>query len=220
MDESRELSREEIEGLAAIGLAHDFWRGQWATVEEAHIHRPPHRIRRISDGEMFVVNVKVTRIMLQELRSGFAIERIVERLTDPGELRVGHWVGTEVHYRDIADLLGPRYDEWCAAVDDKAQWIESQISADGFATVLAKYASFAALVAPHWWSGPDWPAMVDAFLDVTDEPPPGLPTGLRDRQVVRGMLLDRPDLLGAEALEWCVSKGLRQALGPPEGTNG
>jgi hypothetical protein len=57
--------------------------------------------------------------------------------------------------------------------------------------------------------------MVDAFLDVIDEPPPGLPTGLRDPEVVRRMLLDRPDLLGAEALEWCVHQGLREALVPP-----
>jgi hypothetical protein len=68
----------------------------------------------------------------------------------------------------------------------------NQISEDGLGDVLAKYANFAALVAPHWWSGPDWAAMVDAFLDVIDEPPPGVPPALRDREVVRGMLLNDP----------------------------
>lgn len=209
MIKPRELSRGEVEGLAAIGLAHDFWRGQWATVEQAHIHRPPHRIRRISDGEMFAANIKVTRIILQVLRSGFDLERIVEWLTDPSELRVGQWDGTEVRYRDVADLLGPYYDEWCTAVRDQAESISNQISEDGLGEVLAKYANFAGLFAPHWWSGPDWPAMVNAFLDVVDEPPPGLPPGLRNREVVRGLLLDKPDLLGTEALEWFVRQGLR-----------
>jgi hypothetical protein len=86
---------DSVLGLAAIVLAHDFWRGQWGTVEDAHIHRPPHRIRRISDGEMFAANIKVTRIILEELRSGFDLHRIVERLTDPSELRVRHWDGTK-----------------------------------------------------------------------------------------------------------------------------
>jgi hypothetical protein len=216
MTKPRELSPGEIEGLAAIGLAHDFWRGQWATVEEAHIHRPPHRIRRISDGEMFAANIKVTRIILEKLRSGFDLHRIVERLTDPSEFRVGHWVGTEVRYRDVAVLLGPYYDEWCTAVRDKAEWISNQISEDGLGEVLAKYANFAAFVAPHWWSGPDWPTMVNAFLDEIDEPPPGLPPALRDQEVVRRILLNNPALLGTEALEWFVRQGLREALTPAE----
>lgn len=172
MSAPKDLSLDEIEGLVSIGLVHDFWRGQWATVEEAHIHRPPLRIRRMSDGDMFAANIKVTRILLGQLRLGFDLERIVERLTDPTELRVGHWVGTEICYRDVADLLGPYYDVWCAAVRDKAEWISNQVAEDGPAEVLAKYANFAALVAPHWWSGPDWPAMVDAFVDVMDGLPP------------------------------------------------
>jgi len=219
MTKPRELSPGEIEGLVAIGLAHDFWRGQWATVEEAHIHRPPHRIRRISDGEMFAANIKVTRIMLGAMRSGFDLERIVERLTDPSELRVGHWEGTEVRYRDAADLLGPYYDEWCTAVRDNAESISNQTSEDGLGEVLAKYANFAAFVAPHWWSGPDWPAMVNAFVDGIEEPPPGLPPGLRDREVVRRILLDNPAVLGTDAVEWCVRQGLREALMPPERLN-
>jgi hypothetical protein len=34
--------------------------------------------------------------------------------------------------------------------------------------------------------------------------------------VMRQMLLNDPDLLGTEALEWYVRQGLRAALMPPE----
>ena len=39
-------------GLTAIGLAHEFWRGHWETVEAAHLNTPasrrraPRRIKR------------------------------------------------------------------------------------------------------------------------------------------------------------------------------
>ncbi|MGY0479532.1 hypothetical protein ACW5SQ_09320 [Mycobacteroides abscessus] len=212
MSRPTELSTDEVDGLIAIGLAHDFWRGQWSTVEEAHIHRPPHRIRRISDGEMFAANIKVTRIMLEEFRSGFDLERVVQRLTEPGQLRVGRWEGTELCHRDVTDLLGPYYEEWCGAVQKKAEWISNQISEDGLREVLVKYVTFANLVAPHWWSGPDWPEMVTTFLDTVDELPPGLPPALQDRDVMHRILLSSPDSLGTEALEWLVCKGLRKTL--------
>jgi Protein of unknown function (DUF732) len=35
-------------------------------------------------------------------------------------------------------------------------------------------------------------------------------------EIVRNLLIDAPDILGAEALEWCVRQGLREALMPPE----
>lgn len=210
---SDELSPSEVDGLVAIGLAHDFWRGQWATVEEAHIHRPPHRLRRISDGEMFAANVGVTRIMLDEMRSGFDPERIVELLTDPNAVRVGHWVGAEMQHRDVPDLLGPYYDQWRTDVSEEADRISDRISKDGYVETLSMYAFFASTIANHWWGGPGWSFVVTAFLDQIDELPPGLPLDLQDHGVVRRLLLDAPDALGTEALEWFVHQGLGRLSG-------
>lgn len=205
---SDELSFRDVQGLIAIGLAHDFWRGQWATVEEAHIHRPPHRLRRISDGEMFAANVKVTRIMLEEVKLGVDPDRIVEILEDPDGVRVGRWVDANMTYRNSSDLLGPYYDQWRDDVRRQAQSLTTKFSEDGFAETLSMYAYFASTVANHWWSGPGWRSKANALLTETSELPPGLPVGLQDRDVVRRMLLDSPDVLGTEALEWLVSQGL------------
>jgi hypothetical protein len=198
-------------GLVAIGLAHDFWRGQWETVEQAHIHRPPHRMRRITDGEMFQINVKITRIMLEELRLGFDLDEVVKRLTDDG-LYASSWVpgAADQQKRSVADLLGPYYDDWRAAVQDTAAQISHDIEESGLVDVLTRYARFATLTAPHWWSGPGWPAMVDAFVDGLQEPPPGLPLGLANLRVVRDLLHHHPDRLGAQVLQWCVDHGIRR----------
>jgi hypothetical protein len=209
------FDEERFVGLAAIGLAHEFWRGQEGTVEAAHIDR------RISDGEMFAANVVATRICLEQLRrwqlghfdpkavAAQYPEAVAAQLS--GELRVAHWEGGHLSYRDAADLLGPYYDAWRSAIADEARQLSDRIVEQGLLEVLAKYADFASLAAPHWWGGPGWPAMVDAFVDAMEGLPPGLPDGLRNRQTVRRLLLDAPGVLGTEALQWCVEQGIRNA---------
>jgi hypothetical protein len=194
--------RDEFLGLVAIGLAHEFWRGQDA-VEGVHIHRPPARIRRIDDGEMFTANVRITRICLRHLRD--------EPELDFGEM-VAEFMMSAVPLagdRTIEDLLGPNYNEWEIAVLSRLDELleQSEDEDGGFEELISSLAKFAMFVAPHWWGGPYWPAMIDAFVDSLGDQ---LPPGVTDKQALRATLLEAPDDLGVEALEWCVDKDMKE----------
>jgi hypothetical protein len=133
--------------LVAIGLAHEFWRGQ-DTVEGVHIHRPPGRIRRIDDGEMFTANVRITRICLRHLRD--------EPELDFGAM-VDEFVGSDEPLagdRTVEDLLGPNFVGWENAVYQRVDRLMEEFDEKGFEETINKIASFALWVAPHWWGRP------------------------------------------------------------------
>ena len=59
------------------------------------------------------------------------------------------------------------------------------------------------LLHDDWWAGPQWPGLVDAFINQLREHPPGMTIGgLRDG------LLNAPDMMDPEVLDWCVAEQL------------
>jgi len=68
--------------------------------------------------------------------------------------------------------------------------------------VLPGLASFP-LLHDDWRAGPGWPRLVDAFINQLSEHPPGMTIGeLRDG------LLNAPDMMDPEVLDWCVTDQL------------
>ena len=193
-EEKVSYDEDETFGLIAIGLAHEFWRGQ-GPVENRHLGH-----RHINDGEMFTANVRVTRICLRHLRGGIDFDDLLNELSSvplAGD-------------RTARDLLGPDFAQWESAVLNRVDDFRESFAEDddGVLKVFSSLAGFANVVAPHWWSGPKWAAMVDAFVDGLT----GLPLGVADKDVLRTTLLDAPDDLGIDALEWCVRRGIRASL--------
>ncbi|MCV7254722.1 hypothetical protein H7J86_21405 [Mycobacterium hackensackense] len=172
-------------GLAAIGLTRLAWRSdEHGLIEEAH--------HRITDGEMFAANVATTRLFRQHLESYPHVnwQLLANEVTQEERLAAG---------RTLADLLGKtRYRRWARWASKFIAAIERVIEHDSPESVLVGLA-VAGKAYDRWWSGPQWPLVVDTFIAQITSVPPQVSTS-----ELRADLLTAPDLIAPSVLEWCV----------------
>lgn len=187
----------DLIALAAIGITALAWRNDWNLyVEQAHTVVASRNRTRITDGEMFAANVANTRLALKHLWSYPNVdwEALADAFTDPKRV---------AGRRTLVDLLGKtRHRKWMRWAWSAIAVIEVMIKKYGPEYVLLNLASLPTLHA-DWWAGPQWPDLVDAFINQLRERPPGMTIAeLRDG------LLNAPDMMNPEVLDWCVTDQL------------
>jgi hypothetical protein len=105
--------------------------------------------------------------------------------------------------RTLVDLLGKtRHRKWMRWAWSAIAVIEVMGKKYGPEYVLLNLASFP-LLHDDWWAGPRWPALVDAFINQLREHPPGMTI-----DELRDGLLNAPDMMDPEVLDWCVTDQL------------
>ncbi|MGE2731412.1 hypothetical protein ACQI4F_18190 [Mycolicibacterium vaccae] len=185
----------DLLALAAIGMAYIAWRrGGRGDVEEAHAGRRS----RISDGEMFAANVANTRFLLERLKVRPATDAdwysLADAFTDP------HRVAGR---RALVDLLGKsRHRRWMSGAWGYIVSVGRTAQEFGFDQALLAPA-FIGSHQERWWAGPKWPEVVDAFISQLSDEPPGT-----TKQHLQLGLLDGPDQIDPQILDWCATTQL------------
>lgn len=180
--------------LAAIGITGVAWRrDRDGHVEQAHCGL---RRSRISDGEMFAANVATTRLVLRHLRDPHVDwEEMADQFVDPNRV---------VGQRTVSDLLGAtRHRRWSTGAWTYITSVGAIGDQHGTQYALLTQAVLGGSHHDLWWGSPRWPHLVEVFIDQLTEQPPGMtPTELRSG------LLDGPDHLPTQVLEWCAASQL------------
>ncbi|MGY1896338.1 hypothetical protein [Nocardia gipuzkoensis] len=176
--------------FAAAAIAQRAWRN--SEVELAHAG---DGLNRISDGEMFAANVVMFRIVRDHLRMpGSEWSELASELIRADRVIAG---------RTAADLLGTLHEPWThtvTSVFDTCSQIEGQHGRDYLIGMNAALASLR--VSATDWRMPQWPAVVDAFVNDLDSTPPV------DTEDLRRELMTAPDTLGGKVLQWCIDQGI------------
>lgn len=197
-----DMARQEVQGrygsdvdplpLAAIGLTLRAWRRS-DEVEDAHTARHPVS-DQITDGEMFAANVATTRLILERLQQSYpAVDwiRLADDVTNPDRV---------AGRRSVSHLLGrTRHKKWAAKA---RRVIESQqFSIGDYGSDYCWCEAYLGMSASNWWGHPDWPELVTRFIDNLNEAPPKITV-----EELRCGLLDAPDSVDPELLDWCTSQ--------------
>ncbi|PPJ25644.1 hypothetical protein C5F51_22730 [Nocardia nova] len=207
--------------VAAYSMMLGVWRN--TIVEDAHASGG---VNRISDGEMFAANVATFRMMRDFLeaadRTHAAWQRLAHEVIRPDRLAAGS--------RTIADLLGEYYDQWAKHAGSTLMYYAELTEADDhdmawFISVKSCFGS----VHRHWFGMPEWPHLVNAFVDkpFSGTRPlhdyneddayryPSLVERARTPRVLpitaeelRAGLLNGPDHMDPDVLNWCVHDGI------------
>ncbi|WP_322770279.1 hypothetical protein [Frankia sp. Cr1] len=213
--------------LAAVAVARLAWRD--GPVEDWHAGRDS----RPDDAEMMRANAAITRLardlMTTHLPGLSPGGQETVRGESPGEVFAaiaGALTAPDLRLpdgRSLSDVAPDRASlkryrrtvrTWCA------RWatITNKI---GPQAVLLFLASWTLTTCRHWWLGPDWPAIVERFLQHLNDTEPGddLPSSkdgdaLADRAVLRSQLLAGPDQLSADAAAFCLRHGLGRHVLP------
>jgi hypothetical protein len=183
----------DLPPLAAIGITTAAWRRHRdGHAEEAH---GGLRRSRINDGEMFAANVANTRLVLHHLRgSQVDWQAMADEFVDPNRV---------VGQRTFSDLLGAaRHRRWSSRAWRYIAGIGAIADQHGMQYALLTQA-FIGGHQPIWWGSPRWPQLVEAFIDQLTNRPPGMTA-----EDLRDGLLDGPDRLPTEILDWCASSQL------------
>jgi hypothetical protein len=177
--------------LAAIGITVQVWR-RTDELEDAHTIRFPAK-DRITDGEMFAANAATTRFILARIQPSYsAVDwlTLADDVTDPARF---------AGRRTVSHLLGStRQKKWAA---------RARRTIDYQAIIVKEYGPEICWLHAHfgsthiWWGHPDWPALVATFIDgLRGEPPHASAAELHSG------LLDSPDTMDPEILDWCTSQ--------------
>ncbi|MRH92126.1 hypothetical protein GFY24_32605 [Nocardia sp. SYP-A9097] len=207
--------------VAAYSMMLGVWRN--TVVEDAHASSG---LSRISDGEMFAANVAVFRLMRDFLeaedRTPAAWDRLSREVVRPDRIAAGS--------RTVADLLGEYYSEWATGAQGALEYFAQLTERDDhdmrwFVAVKSCFGS----MHRTWFGMPDWPRVVDTFVDKPfsgsrpveeyDEDDlarfPGLVEQARRPRVLpipaadlRAGLLDGPDRMDPQVLGWCISDAI------------
>ncbi len=176
--------------LAAIGLAQRAWRN----IEVEGVHGGPAS-SSISDGEMFAANVATTRLVSTHLRSFPTVDwdALIASLIDPDRI---------AGRRSVRDLLGDSYQSWSDTVYGVIGTQQEFMARYG-AEFFVWFNASCSLQSTEWWGSPEWPAIAEKFVEDLKESPPGI-----DPTFLRKCLIDAPDELDPEILEWCVDRSI------------
>ncbi|MFE6750303.1 hypothetical protein ACFVGM_30930 [Kitasatospora purpeofusca] len=217
--------------VLAIGITNSAWRN--GCVENWHAEG------RLSDGDMMRVNSHTTHGVRQRVRgwtrefsvststgeglAGLAVEdadalgyRLFRWLTNPErKLATGATLGELA--KTEADL-----DEYVEHADQSLRGFIAQMEDKGVRFGLLRTACHGALACQQWWGHPTWPARVDRFMAMLDNPEDDQwgpnatyrerllpePSGLRDRSALRATLLKAPWELDSTTADWITDAGI------------
>ncbi|WP_063047584.1 hypothetical protein [Nocardia pseudovaccinii] len=192
--------------VAAYSMMLGLWRN--TIVEDAHAG---DGLDRISDGEMFAANVATFRLIRDFLETAqcsycghIKWSLLRDRLIYPNRIAAGS--------RTVSDLLGEHYERWTEEASGAFAYYAELTESDDhdmewFITAKGCFGS----VQRNWFGLPDWPGVVDAFLakehgGVTSKRPRDpFPIPAED---LRAGLLDGPDRMDPEVLNWCITDGI------------
>ncbi|MFC5662947.1 hypothetical protein ACFP3U_08105 [Kitasatospora misakiensis] len=215
--------------VLAIGITNGAWRN--SCVENWHAEG------RLSDGDMMRVNSHTTHGVRQRLRgwtrefgvitsdgfTGLTVDdadalgyRLFRWLTNPArKLATGAMLGDLA--RTEADL-----DEYMEHADQSLRGFVAQMEDKGVRFGLLRTACHGALACQQWWGHPTWPARVDQFMAMLDNPEdanwgpdaeyrerllPEPPT-LQDHSTLHATLLKAPWELDSDTAEWITDAGI------------
>jgi hypothetical protein len=216
--------------LVALGLVNSAWRN--TSVENWHAEG------RLHDGDMLRINShsswRIRQILLRwRAEMGLASGARTESL-DAIEFDDFRWLGGRV-YRWIVnprrrlptrDLLADVAQDGLADLEHDADRALTafvyQAEDRGVAFSFRRAAAHGGLACRHWWGHPAWPSLVDRFiaaLDNCEDPHWGdygefrerlrsEPPAVRDRRLLRRMLLRSPWDLDFTSAQWIVSAGI------------
>lgn len=206
---------------AAYSMVLSVWRN--TLVEEAHAG---NGLDRISDGEMFAANVATFRLFRDFLRAADRTRgswyRLAREMVRADRIVAG--------MRTVADLLGEFYEQWAASAEGTVMYYAELTERDDhdmewFIAVKSCFGS----VGENWFGMPSWPRVVDVFIqrqhrgsgtveagDGDDIGGPSSPAAITANGQVLPMsveelrlgLLDGPDRIDPEILDWCVDRGI------------
>ncbi|MFF9053481.1 hypothetical protein ACF09Z_20320 [Streptomyces erythrochromogenes] len=191
---------EILVSAAAVGLVADAWREGPLEAVHAADDGP-------SDGEMFAQSVDLYR------RARAAL--VASRDGEPEALRAFVAVASDVDLpwaggspfvlRTVSESVA----EFVRHVDDRVWFTEEVIRVQGWRAGLLHRAMSAAFGAPCHFGMPGWPDVVARAVErlgVLDRSE--APEVLADLASVGPALLEAPDRLGANALEWLCRRGM------------
>ncbi|WP_424214098.1 hypothetical protein ACN20G_19610 [Streptomyces sp. BI20] len=183
---------------AAVGLVADAWREGPLCALHAADDGP-------NDGEIFAQSVDLYRRARAALTAareegpdvllGFAAVASAANLA---------WAGRSGF---ALSHMSRSSDEFVRHVDDRVWFTREVIRQDGWYPALLHRAFSAVFKASDHFGMPQWPGVVASAMERMAELDRGdAPPALADPEAVREALLDAPDRLGAEALEWLARK--------------
>ncbi|WP_156959345.1 hypothetical protein [Nocardia sp. BMG51109] len=207
--------------VAAYSMMLSVWRN--TIVEDAHAG---DGLNRISDGEMFAANVSIFRMLRDFLEAAdgthTAWQRLSHEVIRPDRLAAGS--------RTVEDLVGEYYDRWARHAENTVMYFAELTERDDhdiewFISVTSCFGG----VHRDWFGMPDWPLLVNAFVDKSfsgsqpledydDSVIDMFPTLVEhartprvlpiDAEELRTGLLTGPDHMDPDVLEWCIDDGI------------
>jgi hypothetical protein len=185
---------------AAVGLVADAWReGPLDTIHAAD-DGP-------SDGEIFAQSVDLYRRALAALTAARddGPEVLLAFVAVASDMDLPWAGGSHFALRKVAEPLA----EFVQHVDDRVWFTAELMRAQGWRAGLLHRASSAVFKAPHHFGMPGWPgAVASAMARLAGMDRSRAPEALVDLADVEAALLEAPDRLGVDALDWIT----RQAL--------
>ncbi|MCB5909653.1 hypothetical protein [Streptomyces pinistramenti] len=185
---------------AAVGLVTDAWREGPLDVIHAADGGP-------SDGEIFAQSVDLyrrARTALVAARDD-GPEELLAFVAIASDLDLPWAGGSRFALRTVSESVA----EFVQHVDDRVWFTAEVIREQGWRAGLLHRAASAAFKAPAHFGMPGWPDAVASAMErlaVLDRS--GAPEALTELAAVKAALLEAPDRLGADALDWIS----RQAL--------
>jgi hypothetical protein len=217
--------------LVALGLVNSAWRN--TSVENWHAQG------RIHDGEMLRINAhstwRIHQILLRwRAEMGLAPSALTESL-DAIEFDDFRWLGGRVYQWIVnprrrlptGDLLADVAQGGLADLERDADRALTafvyQAEDRGVAFSFRRAAAHGGTACRHWWGHPAWPGLVDRFMAALDNPEDphwgndgefrarlrSEPATVRDRPLLRRVLLRRPWDLDFASAQWIVLAGIR-----------
>ncbi|MCT9088022.1 hypothetical protein N4G70_04005 [Streptomyces sp. ASQP_92] len=179
---------------AAVGLVFDAWRE--GPMEDIHAADDGP-----SDGEIYAQSVDLYRRARTALIAARdeGPEALLAFAAIASDVNLPWAGGSRFALRTVAESV----EEFVQHVDDRVWFTTELIRAQGWHAALLHRACSAAFKATHHFGMPGWPDAVAATLESVAAPDRAdIPEALTDFAAVETSLLEAPDQLGAEMLDW------------------
>ncbi|MCM2391071.1 hypothetical protein [Streptomyces albipurpureus] len=185
---------------AAVGLVADAWREGLVDLIHAGDDGP-------SDGEIFAQSVDLYRRARAALvaAQNDGPEALLAFVAVASDVDLPWAGGSRFVLREVCRPL----PEFIQHVDDRVWFTAEVMREQGWRAGLLHRAVSAVFKAPAHFGMPGWPGAVATAMEryaVLDRL--GAPEALRDLAVVEAALLEAPDRLGADALDWISAQAL------------
>lgn len=217
--------------LVAIGITNGTWRN--SCVEDWHAEG------RLSDGDMMRINSHTTDAIRRRLArwttefgitsaSSTALAEVDVQDVDAFAIRLFQWLTNPKRKLPVGITLGELartaqdLEEYEGHADRSLGGFVGQMEDRGVRFGLLRTACHGALACSRWWKHPAWPAHVQRYVSVLDNPTdphwgPGgerrtklgaEPHSVQNRVALRASLLKAPWKLDDSAAEWITNSGI------------